>query len=77
MRQSIPMEVHFSVTRSRKAHFVLRLNENERGALERVSERLGMNASETMRHLIRRADEQGLTTPPRERPSAKEDRKRR
>jgi hypothetical protein len=66
VRQSIPMEVR--ATRTRTAHFVLRLNDHERGALDRVSVRLGMNASETLRHLIRRADESGDATPPRKRP---------
>jgi hypothetical protein len=62
------MEVQSPVARTRKAHFVLRLNDYERGALDRVGQRLGMNASETMRHLIRRADEDGDTTAPRRRP---------
>jgi AraC-like DNA-binding protein len=59
------MEVRTPSIRTRTAHFVLRLNEHERGALERVAQRLGMNASETMRHLIRRADEAGDATPVR------------
>jgi hypothetical protein len=50
------MEVR-NVARTREKHFVLRLNNHERTALERVSERLQLNASETMRYLIRRADE--------------------
>ena len=53
--------------RMRSTHFVLRLNDHERGALDRVAERLGMNASEAMRHLIRRADENGDATLPRRR----------
>src|ERR1019366_1359927 len=54
--QSIRMEVR-KVVRTREKHFVLRLNDHERAALERVAERLQLNASETMRYLIRRADE--------------------
>lgn len=54
--QSIRMEVR-KVARTREKHFVLRLNDHERAALERVGEHLQLNASETMRYLIRRADE--------------------
>jgi len=52
------MEVRKGAARTREKHFVLRLNEHERAALDRVSERLGLSASEAMRHLIRRADEE-------------------
>jgi hypothetical protein len=57
IRQSIRMEVRSRATRTRTAHFVLRLNETERDILDRVAERFGMSASECMRYLIRRADE--------------------
>lgn len=72
--QSIRMEA-----RARTAHFVLRLNQTERDILARVAQRLGMNASECMRYLIRRADEESSLRPgaptgtaskrPRKRPS--------
>jgi hypothetical protein len=51
------MEVR-SPTRTRTAHFVLRLNDLEREILDRVAGRLHMSASECMRYLIRRADEE-------------------
>jgi hypothetical protein len=53
------MEVRARATRTRTAHFVLRLNKTERDILDRVAERFGMSASECMRYLIRRADEGG------------------
>lgn len=56
--QSIRMEVHAPDQRTRGKHFVLRLNDHERAALDRVSHRLHLNASETMRYLIRRADDE-------------------
>ena len=46
---------------------MLRLNGHERAALERVGERLQLNASETMRYLIRRADESSEAERPRPR----------
>jgi hypothetical protein len=60
------MDVQKAV-RTREKHFVLRLNEHERAALERVGERLQLNASETMRYLIRRADESAEGERPRPR----------
>ena len=66
IRHSIRMEV-----RTREKHFVLRLNEHERAALDRVSNRLHLNASETMRYLVRRADEETQTPALRRRRGSK------
>jgi hypothetical protein len=51
------MEVRLP-SRTRTFHFVLRLNEIERQTLNRVAGRLGMSASECMRYLMRRADDE-------------------
>lgn len=60
--------------RTRTAHFVLRLNAVERTILDDVAARLGMNASECMRYLIRRAGEE-RTTPTKKRRSREKDRR--
>ncbi len=60
-RTSIGQSIHMEVRRPfrlRTHHFVLRLNDHERAALDRVAVRLGLSASESMRYLVRRADEQ-------------------
>lgn len=46
--------------RSRSRNLVIRLNDKERDAMERVSKRIGMSLSETVRYLIRRAEEEKL-----------------
>ena len=44
--------------RTRQRNLVIRLNDLEREMLDRVAEREGMSASETVRYLVRRADEE-------------------
>jgi hypothetical protein len=48
--------------RTRTQVIVIRLNEHERDALDRVSKRLALSLSETVRHLIRREDEAAPAT---------------
>ncbi len=42
--------------RTRERNLVIRLNDKERDAMDRVAKRLGMSLSETVRYLIRRAE---------------------
>ncbi len=47
--------------RTRERNLVIRLNDKERDAMDRVAKRLGMSLSETVRYLIRRAENDKLS----------------